>query len=192
MIKSFGKLSKKIDNLWNKVVFSYKKVRCDDPNLIRGRLQVRGRGSVVIESGVRINSGQAYNPIGGDVRTCFTLRGGKIFVGKNSGLSNCTLVSDSEIYIGENVNIGGGVKIYDTDFHNIDPVQRRNEVAGIFHGITRKISIEDGAFIGAHSIILKGVSVGRNSVVGAGSVVTKSVPPNEIWAGNPARFIRKI
>ena len=52
--------------------------------------------------------------------------------------------------------------------------------------------IKDNAFIGAHSIILKGVTIGENSIIGAGSVVTKSVPDNQIWAGNPARFIRNI
>lgn len=54
------------------------------------------------------------------------------------------------------------------------------------------VIIEDNAFIGARSIILKGVTIGANSIIGAGSVVTKSIPANEIWAGNPAKFIRKI
>ncbi|WP_212635306.1 acyltransferase [Pseudozobellia thermophila] len=52
--------------------------------------------------------------------------------------------------------------------------------------------IKDRAFIGAYSIILKGVTIGENAIVGAGSVVTKSVPDNQIWAGNPAKFIRSI
>lgn len=53
------------------------------------------------------------------------------------------------------------------------------------------ITIEDHAFIGAHSIILKGVTIGKCSIVGAGSVVTHNIPEHEIWAGNPAKFIRK-
>jgi acetyltransferase-like isoleucine patch superfamily enzyme len=55
-----------------------------------------------------------------------------------------------------------------------------------------KVTIGRNAFIGAGSFILKGVEIGDNAVIGAGSVVTKSVPANEIWAGNPARFIKKI
>lgn len=54
----------------------------------------------------------------------------------------------------------------------------------------KSIYIEDGAFIGGNSIILKGVKIGKNSVVGAGSVVTRDIPDGEIWAGNPARKIR--
>ena len=57
---------------------------------------------------------------------------------------------------------------------------------------TAPISIEKDAFIGGGTIILKGVRIGEESVVGAGSVVTKSIPAKEIWADNPAKFIRKL
>jgi len=51
--------------------------------------------------------------------------------------------------------------------------------------------IQEGAFVGASSIILKGVTIGKHSIVAAGSVVSKSIPAGEIWGGNPAKFIRK-
>ena len=54
------------------------------------------------------------------------------------------------------------------------------------------ITISDNCFIGCHSIILPGVTIGSNSIVGAGSVVTKDIGPNQVWAGNPARFIESI
>ena len=60
--------------------------------------------------------------------------------------------------------------------------QKRNE----------PVFIADNVFIGAHVTVLKGVTIGENSIIGACSVVTKHVPANEIWAGNPARFIKKI
>ena len=70
----------------------------------------------------------------------------------------------------------------------MDFEKRINEAGGE----TKPVIIKDGAFIGADGIILKGVTIGKKSVIGAGSVVTKSVPDGEIWAGNPAKFIRKL
>jgi acetyltransferase-like isoleucine patch superfamily enzyme len=57
--------------------------------------------------------------------------------------------------------------------------------------VSKSIVIKNGAWIGGSSIILKGVIIGSKSIVGAGSVVAKNVPPGEIWAGNPAKFIKK-
>lgn len=91
--------------------------------------------------------------------------------------------------IEDNVFIGGSCKIYDNDFHPISMEKR----ISFFDDIPNKpVLIKRGAFIGAHSIVLKGVIVGEGAVVGAGSVVTGNIPDGEIWAGNPARFIKKL
>jgi len=180
--------------LVNCLVFRMKRVDCRT-NLrnINGIVSVMGNGRVIINTGVRINSGSRKNPIGGDARLILVCHdGGEILIGKNAGLSNCTIVSRSRVLIEENVRIGGGVKIYDTDFHNIDPQLRLMEISGSCQGLTKSIQIGCNAFIGAHSIILKGVTIGANSVVGAGSVITKDIPESEIWAGNPAVFVRKL
>ena len=84
--------------------------------------------------------------------------------------------------------MGGGTKIYDTDFHWLNLEERINQPGGK----TAPVIIKDGAFVGADCIILKGVTIGKRAVIGAGSVVTKSVPDGEIWAGNPAKLIRKL
>ena len=86
--------------------------------------------------------------------------------------------------------LSGGVRLYDTDFHSIDPTVRANPKDSNI----KKAPIRLGAnsFISAYSIILKGVNIGENAVIGAGSVVTRDIPPNEIWAGNPAIYCRTI
>lgn len=80
--------------------------------------------------------------------------------------------------------------IFDTDFH---PISYQSRILNDQSKIKSvPVRICRGAFIGARSIIMKGVTIGEYSIIGAGSVVTKSVPSNEVWAGNPARFIYKL
>ena len=159
--------------------------------VINGRLSVTSYGNIHIGKNVRINSGKSYNAIGsGDVCVLKTFRRGNIVIGDNVGLSNCTLVSGSRIEIGDNVKIGGGVKVYDTDFHSLDYEKRR--VPATDKPVCSPVTIGADAFIGAGSTILKGVNIGECSIVGAGSVVAKDIPAGQIWAGNPASFIKNI
>lgn len=159
--------------------------------LFNGILTIEGTCKVRISDNVHINSGKTFNVIGGDTRTVFrTVGAGKIDIGCNSGISNSTFVAANSITIGENVLIGGSCKFYDTDFHPINVNDRLNDNKTEIK--TAPIEIQDNVFIGAHCIILKGVTICQGSVVGAGSVVTKSVPEGEVWAGNPAHFIRKL
>jgi acetyltransferase-like isoleucine patch superfamily enzyme len=114
-----------------------------------------------------------------------------ISIGRDTGLSGTTICSAIGIMIGERCLIGADVLIADTDFHQLSPENRR--YAPIPQATEAdKIYIGDDVFVGAKSLILKGVSIGDGSVIGAGSVVTKDVDPNTIVAGNPARLIRKL
>ena len=160
----------------------------------RGRVLFKnvrgGKGSIWIGDNVNINSSLAADPIGGDTRTIlYTRNKGHIVIEDGVGISNATLVSDSSITIGAYSNIGGGVKIYDTDFHSLNSEVRLNGDTDIK---SKPVVIGKRVFVGGHSIILKGVSIGDDAVIGAGSVVAKNVPSGEIWAGNPAKFIRKV
>lgn len=158
---------------------------------IYGRLKAFGKGKISIGNDCLLNSAISADPIGGDSNIILRADyGGEIRIGNNCGLSNCTIVAQTRVTIGNEVYIGGGCKIYDTDFHPIDRLYRINEMNEYTN--RKPITIKDGAFVGAHSIILKGVCIGENSVIGAGSVVTKNVPANEIWAGNPARKIKEV
>ena len=90
------------------------------------------------------------------------------------------------------VLMGGGIKIYSSDFHSLDYMHRRSIDIDKQNKKSSPIHIGNDVFIGAGSTILKGVTIGDRSIIGAGSVVTKSIPSDEIWAGNPAKFIRKV
>jgi acetyltransferase-like isoleucine patch superfamily enzyme len=158
--------------------------------LIRGIIHIRNSGQLTIGDGFEANSSKRDNPIGGDTILRLIVKKNAILsIGENVGISNSTIRATNEIQIGNNVKIGGDCKIWDTDFHSIDPKVRLNKDNQV---VSRKIIIKDSAFIGGGSIILKGVIIGKNSIVGAGSVVSKNIPDNEIWAGNPASFLKKI
>lgn len=178
-------------HIYNSIVLKRRHVRKGINLQINGKIYCVSNSpdGIQIGNNVRINSSFGSNPIGGDTRTILFAKGdGKIRIGDGCGLSNCTLFACESIALGRQILIGGGVHIYDSDFHWLDFERRMSEPSGA----TKPVVIKDGAFIGAHSIILKGVTIGEKSIIGAGSVVTKSVPDGEIWAGNPARFIRKV
>jgi len=149
-------------------------------------------GSCSIKSNFRMNNGNWGNPIGRPQRCIlFVDRGASLSIGKNVGISSTAIVAHHQITIGNNVKLGGGVCIYDTDFHSLSPKSRQNASEDSAQKMNKPVSIGNNVFIGAHSTILKGVSIGDNSIIGACSVVTKNIPENEIWAGNPAKFIKK-
>lgn len=157
----------------------------------RGCPLISNRGQINLGDDVKINSGQGLNPIGGDSQVVLvTFPKAEIRIGNRVGLSNCTLVAWKKITIEDDVLLGGGCKIYDTDFHPVNYRGRVNKDKSLTKAIP--VTIGKGAFIGAHSLILKGVTIGQKSIVGAGSVVAKNIPPGEVWAGNPAKFVRNL
>lgn len=113
----------------------------------------------------------------------------QLLIGDNVGISGSTISVAKFIKIGNNVLIGSGCLITDNDAHNINYLERDKK---LFDESIKPVYIEDNVFIGARSIILKGVIVGEGSVIGAGSVVTKNVPKNVIVAGNPAKIIKHL
>ena len=159
--------------------------------MVRGKLKVYNQGRISLGNNVTINSADWANPIGGWNHTYFQVGGGTLLIGDGVGISNAAITCREHVEIGNHVLIGSGVRIYDTDFHPLESRYRYGEEKDGSKTANKPVYIEDGAFIGAGSIILKGVRIGKNSIVGAGSVVTKSIPEGEIWAGNPARRIKE-
>jgi len=150
-------------------------------------------GNFSIDENLSMNNGIRGNPIGCYNRcTFFVDEGASLKIGSNLGISQAALICHISIKIGDNVKIGGGTLIFDTDFHALNSKLRLSHLSDFVNKRKLPVVLEDNVFIGANCTILKGVTIGKNSIIGASSVVSKNIPSNEIWAGNPAKFIRKI
>jgi acetyltransferase-like isoleucine patch superfamily enzyme len=106
----------------------------------------------------------------------------EVIIGNNCGFSGTVIGAFDLIKLGNNVRCGANTLITDSDWHLNDPRS----------GKPKEIIIEDNVWLGEGSKILKGVTIGKNSVIGAGSIVTKSIPANVIAAGNPCRVIKLL
>lgn len=129
----------------------------------------------------------------------FTCQCGKhIFIGEKTIINmNCTLMDENIIRIGNQVLVAPNVQFY-TATHPVEAheriVENWDETSGdlFFRTKAFPIIIEDNVWIGGGAIILAGVTIGKNSVIGAGSVVTKSIPSNSVAVGSPCRVIKKL
>lgn len=124
--------------------------------------------------------------------------GRHISVGSNVIINiNCTFVDCNKIEIGNNVLIASNVQIY-TATHPVATEERlvqnwtENDQTPYFRTYAQPVKIEDNVWIGGGVIILPGVTIGKNSVIGAGSIVTRSIPENSVAFGNPCRVVRTI
>lgn len=155
-------------------------------------LEISKRANVTIEPGFSCRSGRHSRSIDNRGFSKIAVEeGATLTIGEHSGMSNTCIYCAQEITIGKYVNIGAGSMIFDTDFHSLSWEDRRN---GADWEKRRKkpVRIGDDVFIGAECLILKGVTIGNKAIIGAGSVVTCDIPEGEIWAGHPARFVRKL
>ena len=113
--------------------------------------------------------------------------GSHTFIGENFFSNfNLTVMDDARIYIGDNVMFGPNVTI-DTATHPVSPDLRKRGAQ-----YNKKVYIEENVWLGAGVIVLPGVRIGKNSVIGAGSLVTKDIPDNVVAFGTPCMVKRKI
>ncbi len=121
---------------------------------------------------------------------CFLSAGreARISIGSNCGFSGTVVSACQSISIGDRVMFGANVTVTDGDRHSLNAVQRFMGDTGN----TKPVIIEDDVWIGMNSIILKGVTIGKGAIIGANSVVNKSVPPNKIAAGVPIKILKNI
>ena len=150
---------------------------------------IRG-ARITIGDNFYLSSGNGVNPIASNLQAdVYVEPGATLTIGNNVGMSSTRLWIHESARIGNNVKIGGCVLITDTDAHPMDYMARRSSNEGTK---SAPVVIEDDVWIGAHCIILKGVTIGARSVIGAGSVVTKSIPADCVAAGNPCRVIKNL
>jgi acetyltransferase-like isoleucine patch superfamily enzyme len=152
----------------------------------------KGRGTIRIGCGVRMVSSELGNALGVNHRCILRTLNPKatIEIGDGVQMSGATIAARERVVIGKNVFLGANTTVIDSDMHPFDPV---NRIAGSEEGIaTSPVFLEENVWLGMNAIVMKGVTIGRNTIVGAGSVVVKSLPANVIAAGNPAKIIRTL
>lgn len=144
--------------------------------------------SIVIGNGCKFNSSRNSLSVGLNQPCSFvTLKeDAEIIFGNNSGASGLKIAARTKITIGNNVLLGAGCTIMDNDAHHSNLTKREQNIIP-----SRPINIEENVFIGMQCTILKGVTIGKNSVIGAHSVVFNDIPENSIAIGNPCKVVMR-
>lgn len=155
-------------------------------------IRMQRPGALLIGDAVTINTRPKSNMAGIMQRSAFQCIGkGRLRLEDGCGLSGVVLSARKEIRIGKRASVGVNTRIYDHDFHSLDPKHRTGRKMDNSNVRSESVEIGDDVLIGANVIILKGVTIGEGAVVGAGSVVTAGeYPPQSVIAGNPARVVR--
>jgi len=153
-------------------------------------IDIRNGGKISIGSNVTLTSDNVgyhlnmYSP----VKLYADRPGAEIVIGDNTRIHGSCIHAYEKISIGNNCLIAANTQIMDGSGHDLsfeNPANRINTT-----GTTKPVIIEDNVWIGANCIILPGVTIGQGSIIGAGSVVTKSIPPMVVAGGNPAKVIK--
>jgi acetyltransferase-like isoleucine patch superfamily enzyme len=157
-------------------------------NNVGFNVPVRAGGSGCIRIGARNTFGESkgYRLGSGEISLYTDVPRAEIVIGERNFFNNNVSIGAVEkVVIGNDCLIGGSVSIADCDFHDISP-----EIRHTSQGSKKPVQIGNNVWLGTGVAVLKGVTIGDNSVVGAMSVVTKPIPANCVAAGNPARIIR--
>ena len=187
------RVTNKLESFKNRLKFKLYGVQYGRNLCVHGSigLSINEGGSVVIGDNFYSSNGNHMNPLARNIQGGIKVGPcGKIIIGNNVGLSSVVLRCHKSISIGDNVIIGANTIIMDGDGHSTDYINRRSLSEDNKAKVSAPIIVEDDVLIGMNCMILKGVTIGARSIIGAGSVVTKSIPADCIAAGNPARVIK--
>lgn len=182
-----------ISKIWNPIKFKAIGIELGENSIIKGKvmLLMGVNSTITIGSKFIFSSGLSINPLSRNIQGCIAAHpNATIKIGNGVGLSSTCIWSYKSITIGNNVQVGSDTIIVDSDSHSLDYVKRRIHVASdVIH---KEVVIEDDVWIGARCVILKGITIGARSIIGAGSIVTKDIPADSIAAGNPCKVIRQL
>tara|TARA_B110001469_G_scaffold122004_1_gene132084 strand:- start:341 stop:985 length:645 start_codon:yes stop_codon:yes gene_type:complete len=158
------------------------------PLCVRCPVRCDGEGKVLLDEHVTLGYPKAPRAGKGEILLQARSSGSTITIAARTVINNnVSLIANNSITIGTDCLIGEFVSVYDCDFHEITPEKRSSDSAGNI----AEVAIGNNVWLGSRAIILKGVTIGENSVIAAGSVVTKSIPPNVVAGGNPATVIKE-
>lgn len=186
---------KRIKFVLNWLIWVYKSNRLLRSAVVSGGGKIRYGVKVRIEGTIDIGKGVCINNHGID-----SIKGTQIFVSKGatlkmddfSGITATSINCTTGIFLGKHVKIGAGSLLFDSDFHSTDWRDRIND--GKDSSVIKQapITIDDHVFVGARSIICKGVRIGEHTVIAAGSVVVGDIPANCLAGGNPCKVIKEL
>ncbi len=184
-------------NYWCTVVFRCLLwVNCVEKG--RGIRAVNSIPKLVINrkvSRVMIGNGVTFNSCSDHSWYCrcelWVRKNAELIISDYVGMNGVMIYASEKVEIHDNVKIGGGTRIFDTNHHSLNHLQRRGD-ADIANAKSAPIVIEEDVFIGAGCFIGKGVTIGARSIIAAGSVVVKDIPADCIAGGNPCKVIKKI
>ncbi len=158
-------------------------------------LHVGEKAKVIIGSNFAFQSGENFNPLCRNTYgSIYVFDHATLTIGNDSGMSGGTIWATDSIVIGNNVLIGANCTIIDGDIHSTDWQQRHNKKSSPLpmEYNHKPIVIDDDVWLGANTIVLKGVTIGKRTIIGAGSVVTKDIPADCIAAGNPCVVVKNL
>lgn len=166
---------------WYKLRFG-KRVTFGRNFVTNGRMVFKGSGRVIFSDDIN-----AWCHAEKNVFITYT-PDSRITIGSGSRLSGAGLMAYTEINVGPRCMIGSAI-IFDSDFHPIDPVRRHDPDAPV---ACAPINISENVWVAGQAAVLKGVTIGENSVVAFRAVVPSDVPPNVVVAGNPAKIVKRF
>lgn len=182
-----------ISRLKNIFIFAVYGVHIGKHCVVHGHIGIRigKKASVVVGNEFYYSSGSNINPLCARDRGFICVNDdAKLIIGDNVAMSSTRIWCHQSITIGDNVLVGGGCTILDSDCHSLSWMDRRELITDMRNKHDAPIVIGNDVLIGMNTMILKGVTIGERSIIGAGSVVTQNIPADSVAAGNPAVVIR--